>query len=100
MYCLCIPPVTSTLSELIAMQLIMELCPVRFCRKLPSGNFHCLILSGDAVANAYLKKQAENISVIEIFKYTLVIWVNNEDCIQNMIRVGKGFSALNPHDPN
>ena len=55
-----LPPETRTLSELRARLFIMALCPDRFCRKLPSGNFHCLILSGEPEANVYLNKKKES----------------------------------------
>ena len=50
-----LPPDTKTLSEFTAKQLTIALCPDRFCRKFPSGNFHCLILSGDAEAKVNLQ---------------------------------------------
>ena len=56
-----LPPETRTLSELRARLFIMALCPDRFCRKLPSGNFHCLILSGEPEANVYLNKKKNSI---------------------------------------
>ena len=41
-----LPPDTRTLSELTARVLISAWWPVKFCRKLPSGNFQILMLSG------------------------------------------------------
>ena len=45
-----LPPDTRTLSELTARVLISAWWPVKFCRKLPSGNFQILMLSGEAEA--------------------------------------------------
>lgn len=71
-----IPPDTKTPSELIAMQLRMELCPLRFWMKLPSGNFHCLMLSAEPDAIVYLRKKKFNTNIklqhkkqIEIFQF-------------------------------
>ena len=50
-----LPPETSTPSSLTASVLMMALWPEQFCMKLPSGNFHCLMLSGDADAIVYLQ---------------------------------------------
>lgn len=51
------PPDTSTLSELMATVLTIAWCPEKFCMKLPSGNFHTLILSGapEAKQNLLMK---------------------------------------------
>ena len=35
------------------MVLMIALWPERFCRKSPSGHFHCLMLSGEAEAKVY-----------------------------------------------
>lgn len=48
-------PDTITPSGLTQMLLMIALWPGRFWMKFPSGHFHCLILSGDAEANMYLK---------------------------------------------
>lgn len=53
----CKPPETRTPSEFTARVLMMALCPDRFWIKFPSGNFHCLMLSGDPEANVYLHKE-------------------------------------------
>ena len=50
-----LPPDTRTLSELTARVLISAWWPVKFCRKLPSGNFQILMLSGEAEAKQNLK---------------------------------------------
>ena len=50
-----LPPDTRTPSELSAKQFNIALCPVKFCMKLPSGNFHCLILSAEADPIVYLR---------------------------------------------
>ena len=42
-----------TSSELMAIVLTMALCPDRFCKKVPSGHFHSLMLSGAPDANVY-----------------------------------------------
>ena len=63
MSCKDLPPETRTLSELRARLLIMALCPDMFCKKLPSGNFHCLILSGDPEAKVYLGKNYDKNTV-------------------------------------
>ena len=54
-----LPPDTKTLSELSARLLMMALCPDKFCKKLPSGNFHCLMLSGEPEANVYLERSGK-----------------------------------------
>lgn len=77
-----LPPDTKTLSELTARQLIIVLCPCRLCKKLPSGNFHILILSGDALANVKLKKKDNN-----------HIFFNIED---KAISVRKGMHTSSP----
>lgn len=60
------PPETKTPSELTAIQFTIELCPIRFWRKFPSGNFHCLMLSGDADAKANL--QSKKIGYLILYK--------------------------------
>lgn len=51
------PPETKTLSELTAKVFTIDWWPLRFWMKLPSGNFHCFILSGDAEAKVNLKDE-------------------------------------------
>lgn len=51
----CLPPETRTPSALLARAFTMALWPERFCTKSPLGNFHCLMLSGEAEANVYLQ---------------------------------------------
>lgn len=48
---LILPPDTSTPSEFTVNVLIIALWPERFWMKLPSGNFHCFMLSGEPDAN-------------------------------------------------
>lgn len=55
------PPETRTPSEFTASVLMMALCPDRFWIKFPSGNFHCLMLSGDPEANVYLHKRRRKV---------------------------------------
>jgi hypothetical protein len=50
-------PDTNTPSGFTARQFIIALWPGKFWMNLPSGHFHCLILSGEAEANMYLKKK-------------------------------------------
>lgn len=50
-----VPPETRTPSALLARALTMALWPERFWMKSPLGNFHCLILSGEAEAKVYLQ---------------------------------------------
>lgn len=56
-----LPPDTRTPSELTASVLMMALWPERFWMKFPSGNFHCLMLSGEPEANVYLQEKITGI---------------------------------------
>ena len=67
-----VPPETRTPSSLTASVLMMALCPDRFCRKSPFGNFHCLMLSGDADAIEYLHRQ--NCFIILLF---IATWIQS-----------------------
>ena len=52
-----LPPDMRTLSELTARVLISAWRPMKFCRKLPSGNFQILMLSGEAEAKQNLTRE-------------------------------------------
>ena len=49
------PPETSTPSALMLTALMMELWPMRFWMNLPSGRYHCLMLSDEPLANVALR---------------------------------------------
>jgi len=107
-----VPPETKTLSEFTAKQFIIVLWPCKFWRKFPSGNFHILILSGEALANVKLpeKKVCINCNKIKSYfvfichlcyhyfhnyapdssKFPLRVWrncaVNQTQCANKMVR--------------
>ncbi len=56
------PPDTSTPSEFTARVLRMAWWPEKFWMKFPSGNFHILILSGEAEANENLYRIDQRVS--------------------------------------
>ena len=45
--------------------------PVRFCRKFPSGNFHTLMLSGEADAKENLKQRESHLNNVHLVSYSL-----------------------------
>ena len=73
------PPLTSTPSGFTAMQLIIPVCPVMFCMKFPSGNFHILMTSGEADANV-------NSSGCRATARTLFLWLVRMACVLPAVR--------------
>ena len=69
-----VPADTRTPSALTAKLLMIALWPDKFCKKTPSGNFHCLMLSGDPDANEYLDGK-QKMMVNKCFKF--IHWTNN-----------------------
>lgn len=61
---------------------MMALWPDKFWMKLPSGNFHCFMLSAEPEANVYLTEKEE--------KLVMFLW-----CLTFTVFIIKNLSNLN-----
>ena len=72
---------------------MMELWPVKFCRNSPSGHFHTLMLSGEAVAKEYLTtttcNQVSFQKLICLFQNS-----NSKTVAAELFRGGGGFKVI------
>ena len=71
---------------------MMELWPVKFCRNSPSGHFHTLMLSGEAVAKEYLTTTTCN--QVSFQKLICLFQTSNSKTVAaELFRGGGGFKA-------
>lgn len=94
-----LPPDTNTPSELIARVLTMAWWPEKFCRKLPSGSFHILMLSGDPLAKQNLQRRGKGRGRQEIWQVcVLILSSNTGECVSIPVQGDYMYIVPNKHN--